>query len=129
MPRHVRGGSIVFEWGFPMNRWQGLNSEIPTGNVSGVKQKRKSPMKARERRRLTVDSIRELMSKPALTLREAADVLDVSTDLLWKKLHAGDGPPHFKIGRVTYILTADLQTWLQRLRDANNVDHPQTATA
>ena len=86
-------------------------------------------MKVRERRRLTVESIRELMSKPALTLREAADVLDVSVDLLWKKMHAGEGPAHFKIGRVTYVRTETLQAWLQRLEAENNGDQRRTATA
>ena len=66
-------------------------------------------------RGFTPESIRELMAKPALTLKECGRILDVSPDLLLKLIHSGQGPASFKIGRVTYVRTDTLRTWLRQL--------------
>jgi hypothetical protein len=60
-------------------------------------------------------AVSELMTKPALSLREAAFVLDVSADLLEKLIRAGQGPATFKIGRVSYVRMETLKTWLRNL--------------
>ena len=60
-------------------------------------------------------AVSELMTKPALSLREAAFVLDVSVDLLQKLILAGQGPKTFKIGRVSYIKRQSLVAWLDTL--------------
>jgi len=60
-------------------------------------------------------AVSELMAKPALSLREAAFVLDVSVDLLQKLIAAGQGPRTFKIGRVSYVKMKSLRDWLDTL--------------
>jgi hypothetical protein len=59
--------------------------------------------------------ITELMAKPALTMREAGLVLNISADQLTRIIAAGEGPDTFKIGRVTYVRTETLAAWLRML--------------
>lgn len=72
----------------------------------------RSPIVRRQHMALPIS---ELMQKPALTLRECAQVLNISVDLISKLIAQGGGPAVFMIGRVRYVRTETLKLWLRKV--------------
>lgn len=51
--------------------------------------------------------------KITMTVRQAAEHLGVSVNLLYKLVHAGEFPPAIKIGDKIFVLKAELEKWIE----------------
>lgn len=52
-----------------------------------------------------------------LRTKQAAAFLGISPALLMKQVRLGSGPPRRRIGRVVLYAIADLQAWMETMRE------------